>query len=188
MGVAAEAFFSWCQTYQHSTPEKASMLVLGLKPILKDLVQEARSLKLPDAAAALDVLGSFMQLVIAHDSGDLAAFDRQIDRCWATAKMIRIEEQLQAETRPNTAPTDHVTLRQCAGIIKKNKRTLERWKEDDTNFPTPEVIGNDGTADEWLWTTIRPYLESKSNRKLPDIFPAHRAVCGARSDSSQPFA
>lgn len=68
-------------------------------------------------------------------------------------------------------PSDHVTLRQCAPLVNKQKRTLERWKTKDTSFPTPEVIGGDGKADEWLWTTIRPYLERKSDRKLPDEFP-----------------
>jgi hypothetical protein len=74
---------------------------------------------------------------------------------------------------PTQAPIDHVTLSQCAAIIRKSKRTLENWKSKDMTFPTPEVIGGDGKADEWLWTTIRPYLQSKVNRQLPEIFPAH---------------
>lgn len=173
MGVAAEAFFSWCQTYRHSGPRESSLLVLGLKPILKNLIDEAEELRI-DSTAAMDTWGSFTQLVFVHDSGDLAKFDSQMDKCWTIAKRIRIAEELQ-KTEVTDAPTDHVTLLQCAGIIKKSKRTLERWKEDDTKFPTPEVIGENGTADEWLWTTIRPYLETKSKRKLPMIFPSHLA-------------
>ena len=72
-------------------------------------------------------------------------------------------------------PIDYVTLQQCAGIVNRSKRQLERWKTNDTAFPTPEIIGDNGEADEWSWATIRPYLETKAKRKLPAIFPAHIA-------------
>lgn len=78
-------------------------------------------------------------------------------------------------TSSSNAPTDHVTLLQCSALVNRTKRTLERWKTDDTTFPTPEVIGSNGTADEWLWTTIRPYLERKARRELPVVFPSHVA-------------
>lgn len=86
-----------------------------------------------------------------------------------------MDQTNKAKEKPEQVSINHVTLRQCAGIVKKSKRTLERWKTDDMTFPTPEVFGNNGSADEWLWTTIKPYLETKSDRKLPSIFPAHVA-------------
>ena len=64
-----------------------------------------------------------------------------------------------------------VRLSQCAGIVNRSKRTLERWKTKDTDFPTPEVIGEAGKPDEWSWPTIRAYLEQKIKRKLPIRFP-----------------
>lgn len=86
------------------------------------------------------------------------------------AKRADIEEVINSICGP---PVDHVTLRQCSALVNKDKRTLERWKTEDTEFPTPDVIGGDGTADEWSWANIRPYLEKKANRKLPKIFPSH---------------
>lgn len=68
---------------------------------------------------------------------------------------------------------DHVTLLQCAGMVNRSKRQLERWKTNDADFPTPDVLGEDGCADEWRWSAIRPYLEKKSKRTLPEVFPAH---------------
>lgn len=72
----------------------------------------------------------------------------------------------------STSDTQTVRLSQCAGIVNRSKRTLERWKTHDTAFPTPEVIGDDGKPDEWKWSTIRGYLERKCNRKLPERFPS----------------
>lgn len=64
-----------------------------------------------------------------------------------------------------------VTLLQCAKFVNRSKRTLERYKTEDTAFPTPAVIGQDGKADEWKWSIIKPYLEKKCSRRLPERFP-----------------
>ena len=103
--------------------------------------------------------------------------DRMIELLDRSIRFVALERQADVLANHQTIepPTDYVTLLQCAGMVNKNKRTLERWKTNDTTFPTPEVIGSNGTADEWLWTTIKPYLEVKASRNLPVIFPAHIA-------------
>lgn len=90
---------------------------------------------------------------------------------WAIARRVATEA---ADAKDET-PIDFVTLLQCAAMVNKSKRTLERWKENDPAFPSPEVIGDNGRADEWRWATIRTYLETKGNRRLPQTFPAHVA-------------
>lgn len=81
--------------------------------------------------------------------------------------------QTVVDSGDDAVQVDHVTLRQCAAIIQKGKRTLENWKRDDPEFPCANVIGGIGKADEWLWSEIRPYLERKSKRPLPATFPGH---------------
>lgn len=98
---------------------------------------------------------------IIHEAGSMPSF----------ARVFGILRSI--EDNKKTPPTDHVTLQQCAALVKRSKRTLERWKTDDHEFPTPNVLGGDGKADEWLWSEIRPYLEKKSDRKLPKVFPSH---------------
>ena len=69
----------------------------------------------------------------------------------------------------------YVELGQMAAIIQKSKRTLEKWKSRAKNpLPPPDIEGGGGTADEWDWSTIRPWLEEESGRKLPARFPTIR--------------
>jgi len=107
---------------------------------------------------------------------DLILKGREVSTLDVRIGLLKLKELFLQKPSPQTTPIDYVTLLQCAGIINKGKRTLERWKQIDTKFPTPEIIGETGGADEWSWATIRPYLEVKANRKLPEIFPAHVAL------------
>lgn len=145
-----------------------------------------RKLKSPALTLELDTQWQEWGLTTTHPT--LA--DYRHDAQWSCNQRLSVEEnteisghivkvlnawvrdQRRAENSSDVT-IDHVTLLQCAGIVKKSKRTLERWKTKDTAFPTPDVIGEDGNADEWKWSVIRPYLEQKSNRKLPAIFPSH---------------
>ncbi len=69
----------------------------------------------------------------------------------------------------------YVQLGQMAAIIQRSKRTLEKWKSRDKNpLPPPDIEGGGGTPDEWDWSTIRPWLEEESGRKLPARFPSMR--------------
>jgi hypothetical protein len=75
---------------------------------------------------------------------------------------------------PRTAAEnpDLVTLNQIAGIVKRTKRTLERYKTK--GLPAPAVEGRPGQYDLWDWPTVRPWLEETFNMKLPEAFPANR--------------
>lgn len=90
--------------------------------------------------------------------------------CEVDALVDAIQISLWKDEQPKV---DFVTLQQCAPMVNRSKRTLERWKMRDPTFPTPDVIGTNGSSDEWKWSTIRPYLEKKASRVLPEVFPAH---------------
>jgi hypothetical protein len=68
---------------------------------------------------------------------------------------------------------EYVTLDQAAAQAGRNKRTLERWSEK-TPMPDPDVEGGGGKPNEWRWSRIRPWLEQRSGRKLPEHFPRLR--------------
>jgi len=65
-----------------------------------------------------------------------------------------------------------VTLSQVAALVNKSKRTLEGWAKDDPDFPLPDVEGGGGKAAYWKWSRMRPYLEMKTRRTLPERFPS----------------
>jgi hypothetical protein len=68
-----------------------------------------------------------------------------------------------------------VTLDQAAGMVNRRKRTLERYKIHPKHpLPDPDIEGGGGKADEWYWSTIRPWLEQVWNRKLPEKCPSLR--------------
>jgi hypothetical protein len=68
-------------------------------------------------------------------------------------------------------PVCYVTLQQCAAIVNRSKRTLERYLKE---MPKPAIKGKRGQPDEWLWRDVRPFLEEKFKRTLPAVFPADR--------------
>jgi hypothetical protein len=76
---------------------------------------------------------------------------------------------------PEVAAPQYVTLDQAAAIINRNKKTLERYLNDPSykkhKMPPPEVEGGGGKPHEWLWSTLRPWLEETFGRQLPDRFP-----------------
>jgi hypothetical protein len=89
----------------------------------------------------------------------------------------RVESELQGPSPIGTSSEiavapQYVTLNQAAAMVNKSKKTLERRKnEKSSTMPKPEVEGGGGIADEWLWDTIRPWLEAKYKKKLPVVFP-----------------
>jgi hypothetical protein len=67
---------------------------------------------------------------------------------------------------------DYVTLDQMAAMVNRGKRTLVRLKNRKTNpLPRPDVEGGGGKPDEWLWATIRPWLQTEYAKILPERFP-----------------
>lgn len=69
-----------------------------------------------------------------------------------------------------------VTLQQCAAIVNRSKRTLERHKK---RMPKPAVFGGGrGKPDEWEWSIVRTWLQQHFGRELPERFPADRFIRG----------
>lgn len=66
-----------------------------------------------------------------------------------------------------------VRLDQMAAAVNRSKKTLERLKADG-KLPQPDVEGGGGKPDEWNWSNVKPILEQRYNRKLPDCFPSLR--------------
>jgi hypothetical protein len=67
---------------------------------------------------------------------------------------------------------EYVTLTQIAAIVNKAKKTLENYKKAKKDpLPDPDIEGGGGKQAEWLWATIRPWLERRFKRPLPEHFP-----------------
>ncbi len=79
---------------------------------------------------------------------------------------------------PRQIPADHsaiiqldeqlVTLDQAAAMVKRSKRSLERYRDV---MPAPCVRGTRGQANLWRWREIRPWLQSTFGFLLPERFP-----------------
>ena len=65
----------------------------------------------------------------------------------------------------------YITLDMAAAIVNRAKSTLRKYPD----LPEPDVNGGGkGKPNEWLWKNIRPWLEKKFDRPLPEIFPGDR--------------
>ncbi len=69
----------------------------------------------------------------------------------------------------------YVTLDQMAAVVKKSKRTLQNYIKHERNpLPAPDKKRAPGTAHEWLWDRVRPWLQDEFACTLPTVFPADR--------------
>ncbi len=95
------------------------------------------------------------------------------DREAAAEELRRVRRWVEENKgRVRTDNSYHVTLSQAAAVVSRGKRTLERWAREDPEFPLPDVDGGGGKPNEWKWTRLRPYLEAKTERNLPEWFPS----------------
>jgi hypothetical protein len=76
------------------------------------------------------------------------------------------------ESKQTQPIASYVTLDQAAAMVNRVKRTLENYAD----LPEPDVRGGHGKPSEWLWSRIRPWLEQKFGRQLPEHFPADRLI------------
>jgi hypothetical protein len=77
---------------------------------------------------------------------------------------------------PEVESVQYVTLDKLAAIVSRSKRSLEKRKSRKHNpLPAPDVEGGGGKPDEWIWATIRAWLEKEFGRKLPERYPSIRA-------------
>jgi hypothetical protein len=79
-------------------------------------------------------------------------------------------QEVAAATAAGTVP-QYVTIDQAASLVKRHKDTLYRWLRADSIAPLPIVEGGGGKRHEYLWSALRPWLETKSGRELPERFP-----------------
>jgi hypothetical protein len=79
---------------------------------------------------------------------------------------------IDCDAEAPTAMLDLVTLNQIAGIVKRQKRSLEKYKAKGS-LPAPIVGGGGGKPDLWDWKAIRPWLESEFKMTLPEKFPGN---------------
>ena len=108
------------------------------------------------------------------------ALNNVIPFCPAPAK--RDSGQAMATIDQQDEPADgmpdcYVTMSQMAGVVNRNKRTIQRLY-DKGKLPTPAVESGkgEGKPHEWLWSEVRPILEEEYNRQLPAVFPADKFV------------
>lgn len=65
----------------------------------------------------------------------------------------------------------YVTLDQAAALVNRSKHTLRNYKD----LPPPDIEGGGkGKRHEWLWSKLRPWLESKFDRRLSERPPGCR--------------
>jgi hypothetical protein len=94
---------------------------------------------------------------------------------WDTEMRAVLEHVKSAANRKQPALEQYVTLEQAAAVVNKSKRTLEKYKSQrEDALPPPDVEGGGGRADEWNWSTLRPWLERVFGRPLPQWFPSLR--------------
>jgi hypothetical protein len=71
------------------------------------------------------------------------------------------------------ADSDYVTLDKMAVIVKRSKKTLQRYLNDG-RMPQPDIEGGGGRPHEWRWSAVRPWLNETFHRDLPEHFPGNR--------------
>jgi hypothetical protein len=80
--------------------------------------------------------------------------------------------------RPLTADPareQYVTLDQMAALVNRSKRTAEKWLTRPKNpLPEADVQGLGGKPSEWIYASVRSWLENESGKQLPEHFPAGR--------------
>jgi hypothetical protein len=74
--------------------------------------------------------------------------------------------------RPAPETDGYVDLDQMAAVVNRSKSTLEKMKRRKINpLPDPDVPGGGGKKDEWLWASIRPWLETEFNKRFTETLP-----------------
>lgn len=101
-----------------------------------------------------------------------------VDRALVEYLCRRLGVQVQTPV-PDPIPLEqssfteqYVTLDQAAAMVRRSKRTLERYKKRHrVPMPAPHVKGGGGRPAFWAWDEIRPWLEQEFGFRLPEEFP-----------------
>jgi len=109
---------------------------------------------------------------------DHATLMHAVRHAWReVADTLPAEARADVNGEPKTLAEaeQYVTLDQAAAIVSRSKKTLvRRLNAKDSTMPRPDVEGGGGKADEWKWSSIRPWLEKEFGKQLPGIFPSRR--------------
>jgi hypothetical protein len=98
------------------------------------------------------------------------------------------EEKTKPPTNSKSEVPDYVTLFQAAKMVKKTKRTLERYKTKGS-LPAPVVEGGGGRADLYDWAVMRPWLADTFGfdlDRLPLVHPDTAWLRARPSDRRKP--
>lgn len=80
--------------------------------------------------------------------------------------------QVATEPPPDTAHYHYVDLDQIAAVVNRSKSALEKLKRRKNNpLPNPDVPGGGGKKAEWLWSRIRPWLETEFKKHFAETLP-----------------
>jgi hypothetical protein len=107
---------------------------------------------------------------------DKRAGDQAIHPLAGRLDIIRIANEIPPGelppelTPPPTEVPDLVTLDQAAAVVRKKKRTLERFKTSG-ELPAPVGKSTEEGADMWDWKVLRPWLENQYRMRLPERYP-----------------
>lgn len=81
------------------------------------------------------------------------------------------ESPYEQQVLPFAPPArQYVTLDQIAAIVRRQKRSLEKYRG---RMPRPASAGGHGRPTLWAWADVRPWLEETFGLPLPDCFPAY---------------
>jgi len=91
--------------------------------------------------------------------------------------ILHTAEQLTTGPTPDTSTStatedQYVTLQQIATYLKRNKNHMRRELNADRAAPQPIIRGGSGRRHEWIWSQLRPWLETRYSRALPERFPS----------------
>lgn len=183
-------------------PETTDAFRLAASRICKTRLGDVRRLgswhetALNEAGKAIEALrlpdGRVVGAVESQADGSVRINRDVLNESWplirsALAKLPKIESQEFRETlndewlqatndaiqNTSAESPQYVRLDQMAAVVNRSKRTLERLKTLG-ELPVPDVDGGGGMPDEWIWKTVRPILQAKYGKVLPERFPSSR--------------
>ena len=85
--------------------------------------------------------------------------------------IMTVESLAEPATQELSGPASskqYVTLSQCAAMVHRSKRTLEKHRDQ---MPAPFRVGGGGRSSVWLWSEVRVWLQTYYGRVLPEVYP-----------------
>jgi hypothetical protein len=147
-----------------------------------DLVPPGRNYREVKRDKLLDLLR------LATDNGDALAIANWLDGTYNVrdctihdALTLVLAEEIAAadvQRQRNATPASpaesiiYADLDQMAAVVNRSKSCLEKLKRRKTNpLPEPDAAGGGGKKDEWLWSRVRPWLETEFNKHFAETLP-----------------